>query len=81
MNGLVSGLWKVCSALKPVGAVVAVVMLAICGIVYIKDGADGKAKIKENIIAILIGLAICLLAPTIGQEVAKWFGYTVTIPQ
>lgn len=73
MSKLVDGLYSICDALQPVGVGLAIVMIAVAGIVYIKDGADGKMKIKENIWAIIIGLAICILAPTIGKEVAGWF--------
>jgi len=73
MDKLVQGLYSICDALQPVGIGLAVVMIAVAGVVYIKDGADGKLKIKENMIAIIIGLAICILAPTIGKEIAAWF--------
>lgn len=73
MNKLIEGLYSLCDALQPIGVAVGVVAICVAGIVYIKDGADGKMKIKENMVAIIIGLAICLLAPTIGKEVAGWF--------
>lgn len=78
MTELANGLWLIAEALQPIGIGLAVVMIGVAGAVYIKDGADGKAKIKENMIAIIIGLGICLLAAPIAKAVALWFGVTVT---
>ena len=73
MSKLVQGIYSISDSLQPVGIALAIVMIAITGLTAVKDGADGKMKIKENLWMIIIGLAICLLAPSIGKEVAGWF--------
>lgn len=73
MAGLVAGIYKICSALKPVTLGILILMLVVAGINTIVGGAESSTKLKETIKYILIGAAIAFGATALGQEIAGWF--------
>lgn len=73
MAGLVAGIYKICSALKPVTLSILILMLVVAGINTIVGGAESSTKLKETIKYILMGAAIAFGAAAIGQEIAGWF--------
>lgn len=73
MNGLVSGIYKLCDALTPVALAVLVLMLVIAGISTMVDGMEAHGKLKSTVKFLIIGAAIAFTATILGKEIASWF--------
>lgn len=73
MNGLVNGIYKLCSALQPVTLAILILMLSIAGISTIVGGEDARGIIKEKFKYMIFGSAIAFTASTLGKEIAAWF--------
>lgn len=73
MNGLVSGLYKLCNALMPVATAVLILMLVIAGITTIIGGEEARGFIKEKFKYMIFGAAVTFGASALGKEIAAWF--------
>lgn len=73
MNGLVKGIYQICSALQPVAVAVLILMLMVAGISTIVGGADSHGRLKETAKYVLIGAGVAFGASTLGKQIAGWF--------
>lgn len=73
MDGLVDGIYQICSDFQPVLAAVLVLMLIILGLTTVINGSDAQSRFKETIKWIVIGAAIGFGAMSLGKMIMGWF--------
>lgn len=73
MNGLINGIYNLCSALQPLAGAILVLMIVIGGISTMVDGAEGRGRFKSHITYTLIGAALAFGAASLGKVVMGWF--------
>ncbi|EUC51793.1 MULTISPECIES: hypothetical protein [Mogibacterium] len=73
MNGLINGIYNLCSALQPLAGAILVLMIIIGGISTMVDGAEGRGRFKSHITYTLIGAALAFGAASLGKVVMGWF--------
>ena len=67
-----NGLAEVYKTLTAIVVPIAAILLLICGIKYMRDEREAQSA-KTWAIRIVIGLAVCYLAPFLAVTVAGWF--------
>lgn len=73
MTGFVNGLYKLCDDAVPVIVAIAAVAFLILGVKSIIQGEEGRIRFKTDILYIVGGSGLALLAVELGKTVTSWF--------
>lgn len=73
MERLEQGIYSMCNALQGISAAVLVLCLIIVGLSAMKNGADGKMKLKEDLTYVIVGAGIVFSASLIAKAIMGWF--------
>lgn len=73
MANFIAGLNKIFNFISQAGAVVLLIALALMGVTAMFSGAEGKAKLKEDIKTVISGSALVFGAGAFAKEIMSWF--------
>lgn len=73
MGKVEQGIYAICDALTGLSGAILVLCLIVIGISAMKNGADGKMKLKDDLIYVILGAGIVFTASVVGKTIMGWF--------